>query len=274
MDRPTPNNNLEDTPWPNTGLESWRSDVLRESASFFVTPSPEPLAAPRSIPAVGGPSYNYQVQYPAIPVAQPFVPPPISVPSVYLNQNIFPKPIDQGNPNHVPTHSNITAFAPESPYPDGYPSPWSEFPPSPSTPKIGGPHKDTSHTPMAKYLCPNMRPTSKRSLSLTSVHSGSTALSATSTCDPDYLSPRTDVTPSPSTSNQDNPLDEVDKGPSRAKRPCLTRGTSKKNDGNVGGTFQCWWQRKTKAPVPQITQLPLLITLLELWLNVAFVLRR
>jgi hypothetical protein len=230
MERPTPNNNLENTPWSNPELDSWRSDVLRQFESFFVTPSPEPLATPRSVPAVGDPSYNYQLQFPAMPVARTFVPPPTSVPSVYLSPSTFPRPIDQSNPEPVSVHSNTTAFALENPYHDGYPSPWTDFTPSPSAPKLQGPHKETDKKPTAAYLCPNTAtmPVNRRSLSSASIHSSSTAISPASPYDPGYPTPWTDVTSSPSTSNRADPLEEVSKRPTKTKRPCLTRGVSKK----------------------------------------------
>lgn len=229
MERPTPNNNLENTPWSNSGLGSWRTDVLRKSESFFVAPSPEPFATPRSVPAVGDPSYNHQLQFPAMPVARTFVSSPTLVPSVYLSPNTFPKPIDQSNPEPVPVHSNNTALALEKPYHGGYPSPWTDFTPSPSAQTIPDPHGETDNRSTAAYLCPNTvtRPINKRSLSSASIHSSSTAISPASPYDPGYPSPWTDVTSSPSSSNRADPLEEISKKPALTKSPCLTRGVSK-----------------------------------------------
>jgi hypothetical protein len=230
MERPTPDNNLENTPWSNSGLDSWRTDVLRQSESFFVAPSPKPFATPRSVPAVGDPSYNYQLQFPAMPVSRTFVSPPTLFPSVYLSPNTFPKPLDQSNSEPVPVHSSTTALALENPYRGGYPSPWTDFNPSLSTEEIPDPHKATDHRSTAAYLCPNTitRPINKRSLSSASIHSSSTAISSASPYDPGYPSPWTEVTSSPSSSNRADPLEEVSKKPTKTKRPCLTRVVSKK----------------------------------------------
>ncbi|KAJ6085654.1 hypothetical protein N7499_005283 [Penicillium canescens] len=243
MERPTPDNNLENTPWSNSELDSWRTDVLRQSESFFVTSSPEPLAASTSVPAVGDPSYNYQLQFPAMPVIRNFVPPPTPVPSVYLSPNAFPKPIDQSNPEPVPVHSNTTALALENSYHDGYPCSWIDFTPSPSAPKLPGPNKEMDIKPTAAYLCPNTitRPINRRSLSSASIHSSSTAISPASPYDPGCPSPWTDVTFSPSASNRAGPLEEVSKKPAKTKRPCLTRGVSKQNHSDLYGTFKCEW---------------------------------
>ncbi|KAJ5766882.1 uncharacterized protein N7511_004498 [Penicillium nucicola] len=243
MDHPTPNNSLEDTAWSNSGLDSWRSEVFRQSQSFFGTPSPEPLAISRSVPAVGVPLYNYHIQYPAIPAPHPFAPLPTSVPSFYLSPNTFPKPVAQSNSPCVPVQSNTAIFAPDSPYPDCYPSPWTDFTPSPSTPELAGPNNETNHPPSAKYLCPNPipRPPNKRNLSTTSIHTAGTTVSPISPYGPDYLDPWANVIPSPCTSNLASPSGKVAKKPPKAKRPCLTRGAPQKNDGDRYGTFRCDW---------------------------------
>jgi hypothetical protein len=230
MERPIPSHNLEDTPWSNSELESWRKGVLRQPESFFVSPSPEPLATPRSIQAVGDPSYNYQMHFSGIPVGRTFALPPTSVPSVYLTPNNFPTPLGQNNSEPVPVHSSSTVLVQENPYFDGCPSPWADFTASSLAPKHANPHKETDQSPTAAYLSPSTitRPINRRSPSSASIHRSSTAISPTSPCDPGYPSPSTDVAPSPSTSNRANPLEEVEKESNKTKRPCVTRGGLKK----------------------------------------------
>ena len=156
---------------------------------------------------------------------------------VYLSPNPFPKPLDQSNPEPAPVHSSTTALALENPYRGGYPSPWTDFNPSPSAEEIPDPHNATDHRSTAAYLCPNTitRPINKRSLSSASIHSSSTAISSASPYDPGYPSPWTDVTSSPSSSNRADPLEEVSKKSTKTKRPCLTRVVSKKVRPTLAG---------------------------------------